>query len=167
MRFMIFYQSYSQVLAKWNMQIKSTCLAIQTGQAYAYSFAKLVLHNGVPEDAQSNQRDTVVLAASSTGTRSKGRLSSQFLNSFRCGGLVMTSRQILLALNPSSFLSESRRRFSQLTRPGGRAGAAHKARSARDRRGGAVIFSLSTGNPADFVINNIYIMIYDQYHLYA
>ena len=90
MRFMIFYQSYSQVLAKWNMQIKSTCLAIQTGQAYAYSFAKLVLHNGVPEDAQSNQRDTVVLAASSTGTRSKGRLSSQLLNSFRCGGLVVT-----------------------------------------------------------------------------
>ena len=117
------------------MQIKSTRLAIQTGQAYAYFFAKLVLHNGVPEDALRNQRDTVVLDASSTGTRSKGRLSSQSLNSFRCGGLVMTSGPILLALNPSSFLLESRRRFSHLTRPGGRAGAAHKARSARDRRG--------------------------------
>ena len=66
-----------------------------------------------------------------------------------------TSRPSTLAL-PSS---ESRRRFSQLTRPGGRAGAAHKARSARDRRGGAVIFSLSTGNPADFVINNIYSLL--------
>ena len=87
-------------VSQWNMQIKSTRLAIQTGQAYAYFFAKLVLHNGVPEDALRNQRDTVVLDASSTGTRSKGRLSSQSLNSFRCGGLVMTSGPILLALNP-------------------------------------------------------------------
>ena len=65
-----------------------------------------------------------------------------------------TSRPSTLAL-PSS---ESRRRFSQLTRPGGRAGAAHKARSARDRRGGAVLFFLSTGNPADFC-NQQYLII--------
>ena len=95
-----YYQSYSQVLANGICKLKVPVWQNQTGQAYAYFFAKLVLHNGVPEDAQRNQRDTVVLDASSTGTRSKGRLSSQSLNSFRCGGLVMTSGPILLALNP-------------------------------------------------------------------